>query len=262
VLQPIEVARLGNWPDLHPRLRQLPAGIADGESYFVPWEWGLTSITYRTDLVELAGGEESWGMLWDERNRGRVGVIDSPHDSWWCAAIYAGVPFDHIDAAAIARVDDLLLRLGPNIGLFTADPAAIARALAAGDVVASISWADTARQLQKRGVAVKFARPKEGQLIWVGGLVLARNAPHLDAAYDLIDGMLTPDIGAYCIKTFGYGHSNVKSFDLVEPPELAALGLAEDPTPILVDGRIQQPVSADLRAQISQGWDQLRLNHW
>src|ERR1700745_821003 len=52
----------------------------------------------------------------------------------------------------------------------------------------------------------------------VSGLVLARNAPHVDAAYDLIDGMLAPDIGAYCIRTFGYGHSNVTSFALVRKP--------------------------------------------
>jgi spermidine/putrescine transport system substrate-binding protein len=107
---------------------------------------------------------------------------------------------------------------------------------------------------------VKFARPKEGPLIWVSGLVLAREAPHLDAAYDLIDGMLAPDIGAYCIRTFGYGHSNVKSFALVSRPDLAALGLADDPTPILAHGRIQLPVSAELRARISQGWDLMRAN--
>jgi spermidine/putrescine transport system substrate-binding protein len=127
-------------------------------------------------------------------------------------------------------------------------------------VVASITWADTARRLQKRGVAVKFARPREGPLIWVSGLVLARNAPHPDAAYDLIDGMLAPDIGAYCIRTFGYGHSNVKAFALVDRPDLAALGLADDPTPILTLGRIQLPVSPDLGARISQGWDMLRMN--
>jgi spermidine/putrescine transport system substrate-binding protein len=260
VLQPIDVTRLRNWPDLHPRLRQLPHCSVDGACFFVPWEWGLTSITYRTDLIELPSGEESWGMLWDERNRGRVAVIDSAHDSWWCAAIYAGIPFDRIDAAAVDRVDDLLHRLRPNVGLITADSAAIAQALAAGEVVASISWADTARRLLKRGVAVKFARPKEGPLIWICGLVLARNAPHVDAAYDLIDGMLAPDIGAYCIRTFGYGHSNVKSFALVRQPDLAALGLADGPTPILAHGRIQPPVSQDLRARISQDWGLMRAN--
>lgn len=250
VIQPIDVSRLKNWPDLHPLLKALPAGIHGGKHYFVPWDWGVTSITYRTDLVQLPGGQETWGILWDERNKGKIAITDWQQDSWWCAAIYAGVRFDRLDDAAFTEVAALLKRLRPNIRMFTSDATAQERALVSGEVVAAITVADVARALQKQGVPVKFARPREGALNWACGLVLSRNAPHIRKAYDLIDGMLEPDVGAYCITNFGYGHSNVKSFARVKDADLAAAGLTKDPTTILRDGHFAAPVSAGMLARI------------
>ncbi|MGH6892132.1 MAG: ABC transporter substrate-binding protein, partial [Dongiaceae bacterium] len=82
IIRPIDTGRLKNWPNLFPELKALPAANHDGKTYMVPWEWGLTSITYRTDLVELPKGEESWSILWDEKNKGRISIIDSAEDAW------------------------------------------------------------------------------------------------------------------------------------------------------------------------------------
>jgi spermidine/putrescine transport system substrate-binding protein len=252
VIQPIDVSRLKNWPDLHPLLRALPAGIHRGKHYFVPWDWGVTSITYRTDLVKLPDGQESWGILWDQRNKGKISITDWQQDSWWCAAIYAGVRFDKLDEAAFAKVAALLKSLRPNIRIFTSDATAEEQALLSSEVVAAITAADAARALQKQGVPVKFARPKEGALNWACGMVLSTNAPYIHKAYDLIDGMLEPDIGAYCIANFGYGHSNVKSFARVKDADLAAAELTRDPTAILQDGHFAVPVSAAMLARIKR----------
>ena len=42
----------------------------DGQTYFVPFDWGNSSIIYRTDMVDIS--EESWGLLYDERYAGKV----------------------------------------------------------------------------------------------------------------------------------------------------------------------------------------------
>jgi len=55
------------------------------------------------------------------------------------------------------------------------------------------------------------------------------------AAYDFIDAMLDPQSGQYMIDSFGYGHSNRKSFDLVKPERLAELGL-KDPAALFKQG--------------------------
>ena len=75
--------------------------------------------------------------------------------------------------------------------------------------------------------------PKEGILTYCCGLVLAKGAPHLDAAYDLLDALIAPDAGKWLIETQGYGHSNHKSFEQVDAKILAERGLPRDPTPFL-----------------------------
>ena len=52
VLQPIDTAKLKNYANLLPELKNLPAANLDGQVWMVPWEWGFTSITYRTDPTE------------------------------------------------------------------------------------------------------------------------------------------------------------------------------------------------------------------
>ena len=91
LIQAIDTSKLSNFGDLAPGLVNLKGTQFDGEQWFMPFQWGQTSVAYRTDLVDLAGGEESWGILWDKKYAGKVAMIDAAEDAWWCAAIYAGV---------------------------------------------------------------------------------------------------------------------------------------------------------------------------
>ena len=54
----------------------------------VPWDWGNTSILYRTDLVK--NPEASWNLLWDKQYAGRMATIDAVHDTPVVAALLAG----------------------------------------------------------------------------------------------------------------------------------------------------------------------------
>ncbi|MFO1035644.1 MAG: extracellular solute-binding protein [Geminicoccaceae bacterium] len=258
VLQPIDTSRLKNWPDLFPNLRELPVSLAEGKTWMAPWEWGQTSITYRTDLVELPNGEETWGILWDTKNEGKISVIDSAEDTWWVAAIYGGVPFDKIDDAAMTKVADLLKQQRPLVRMYSSDNTQQEQALASGEVVAAMTWADAATSLIKQGLPVKFARPKEGTLTWVCGMVLHKDAPHLERAYTLIDGMLSPEVGRYCIETWGYGHSNPKSFEGVDPAVLAAVGITGDPQSVLDTGHFYVPQPPDIATRINRDWEQIK----
>src|SRR3546814_18900609 len=67
--------------------------------------------------------------------------------------------------------------------------------------------------------------PKEGILTWVCGLTLS-SSPIGDEqqAYDFIDAMISPEAGEFLIASQGYGHSNRKSYERVDPDVLADLG--------------------------------------
>src|SRR5262245_15090172 len=63
LIQPLDTKRLKNWEKIFPILRSLPGLVEGDQTWMVPWDWGNTSITYRTDLIPDA--ENSWHLLWD-----------------------------------------------------------------------------------------------------------------------------------------------------------------------------------------------------
>jgi len=112
ILQPIDTSRLSHWPDLFDALKMLKDAQQNGQQYFVPIDWGNTSIIYRADLVHLE--EQSWTLLWDERYKGKLSVSRSAEETCAIAAIVAGAqdPFNMTDAE-IAKVKDLLNKQKP-----------------------------------------------------------------------------------------------------------------------------------------------------
>ena len=232
--QAIDTSRLSNWPDIFPVLQDLEGTQFDGEQWFMPFDWGRTSITYRTDLVDIE--EESLGLLWDERYTGRLSVIDGATDTVPIAAIYAGIDPFNMSQEELDMVADLLREQRPLLRFYTDDMTSVAQALASGELVAAMTWDDTAASLKAEGIPVEFMKPKEGVLTWVCGMALLKDAPHLDKAYDLIDAMIDPSAGQYLISEYGFGHSNAKSFDLVSDERLAELGLPKDPAELLYSG--------------------------
>lgn len=231
LLQPIDTSRLSNWGDVFPQLKTLRGIQFEGEQWFAPSDWGNTSVLYRTDLVDIE--EESWGLLWDERYKGRLAVLDVLEDAVLGAALYAGIDPFNMDDDDIARLRKVLEKQRPLLRFYTPDTTTIEQALASGEVVAAAAWNRSVVELKKQGLPVKFMNPKEGRITWVCGMVLHKNASQLDKAYDVIDSFLDPSSGQFIINEYGFGHSNRRSFDLVSEERLTELGFAKDPTPWL-----------------------------
>ncbi len=259
LFQPIDTAKLSNWGDVIPELYQLEGNVVDGQPYFAPFDWGQTSVTYRTDLVDLERKEESWSLLWDERYKGRIGVLASAGDAWWCGAIYAGVDFNAIASEdGFARVAASMRAQRPLIRVYTDDETTLEQALASGEMVAAMTWNSSAVKLQGEGVPVKFANPKEGALTWVCGVMIHKDAPHIDKAHDIIDSMLSVETGKWLIGENGYGHSNAKSFEQFDDATLASLTLSRNPADILGAGKFQVPQNQEFETRMNQEFEQIK----
>lgn len=258
LFQPLDTSRLSNWPDIMPELVNLPGNVVDGKPYMAPMDWGQTSVTYRTDLYELEG-EESWGMMWDERYKNRLGALASGADTWWCGAIYAGVPFSEIATdAAFEKIAAVMRAQRPLIRVYTDDTTSLEQALASGELVAAITWNETATSLQSQDIPAKFANVKEGALTWVCGPMIHKDAPNLDRAYDVVDSLLSVETGKFLVNDYGYGHSNKKTFEAFDEETLAARGLSSKPFEILEAGHFQTPQSQEWESRMNQLWEQIK----
>jgi spermidine/putrescine transport system substrate-binding protein len=257
LFQPIDTTRLSNWADVMPKLQMLDGSQIDGEQWFVPVDWGQTSITYRTDLIDLEGQEESWGILWNERYSGKISMIGAAEDSWYAAAVYAGVDVNNITDTDFGTVRELLTRQRPYVRLYSSDFTSLEQALASGELVAAMTWNDSVLNLRSQGLPVKFANPKEGALTWCCGVMLHKDAPSPDKAHDVIDALIDAETGAIIINEFGYGHSNTKSFELVDDSALADRGLSKNPFALLEAGHFIGPQDPEIATKINRDWEEI-----
>ena len=259
LFQPVDPSKLSNFPDVMPELVDLPGNDAgDGKIWMAPFDWGQTSITYRTDLFELEG-EESWDMLWDKRYSGRLGSLASGGDAWWCGAIKAGVSMDDISKdESFDKIAAVLREQRPLIRTYTDDTTTLEQALASGELVAAMTWNSSATLLTYEGVPVKFAKPKEGALTWVCGLMIHAEAPNLERAYDVIDSLLSVESGVFMINDYGYGHSNTKSFDGFDDETLQSIGLSKDPKKILDEGHFMIPQTQAWESRMNALFEEIK----
>ena len=244
LLQPIDITRLSNWADVIPSLKEIPGMMADNEHYWIPADWGQTSVLYREDLVDIE--EESWSLLWDERYKGRLSMSDSLIDGVMVAAIVAGAknPFNMTEDE-MAKTRELMQQQLPLLRYYWSSPTDIEQSLASGELVATSAWNDAYTALKAEGVPVKYMNPKEGAMTWVCGLCIMTDADpaKLDRAYDYIDAYLSPESGVHDIMENGYGHANTKAYAMVSPEDLASRGLSQNPEEVLSAGIFQEPMA-------------------
>ena len=257
ILQPIDTSMLSNWGDVFDELKVLQGTQDSAGQWFAPFDWGQTSITYRKDLVDLQGEEESWSLLWDERYKGKLSMLDAAEDAWWCAAIYAGVDVNNVTDADFIKVRKLLTEQRPLLRFYSSDMTSVGQALASGELVAAMTWNGTPLELKNQGLDVAFAKVKEGALTWVCGMVLAANAPNYDKAHDLIDALISPEAGIFLITDYGYGHGNKKAFETVSEDDLLARGLAKDPLELLSKGVFAPSAPPDVKSRMETQWSEI-----
>jgi spermidine/putrescine transport system substrate-binding protein len=244
-LAPIDTSLLSNWPDVLEALKSIPDSVIDGTRYFVPEDWGQTSVMFRADLAPEYIDNPTWAILWDEKYAGRLGSYDSLIDHVAAAALYAGVDPFTMDADDIATVRDALKRQMPLLRLFVNDTTSLAQALVTGELVATIAWNSTMMRVNESvtdpGEKAKFVwmRPKEGVLTWVCGLTVhpvALTNGMYEQAHDLIDAMISVESGYYELTQWNFGVANRKVYDMVDEEFLQSIGLTKDVEAYLKQG--------------------------
>ncbi len=229
-LRPIDTSRLSHWGDVIPVLQNVPDMMVGDQQLMVCAWWGLTSVTFRTDLApEYIDPEtHTWGILWDPKYAGRLSMIDSLIDGVMVAAIYSGAddPFN-MTAGEVEVTKQLMVEQRPLLRYYTNDTTSWEQALASGELVAAASWNSTPLTLLQEDVPVAFMNPKEGPMTWTCGISLMSfvDDDKVDRAYDLIDAFLSPSTGDHWVRNFGMGHSNAKTYAAFSADELTMRGL-------------------------------------
>ena len=179
LIEPLDPDRLTVTRELYPMALELELLTSeDGTLLGFPWSWSPLQVV--CDPARLTAIPDSWDVLVDPRNRGRV-VIDTQRlDLVLCAAraIGAADPLAMTDDE-LATATDWLARLRPNIRHIVRRSSDVVEHLASGECTLAISSLGVPDLVRAAGgpEVVAFV-PREGTIGSLEVEVVRRDAPN------------------------------------------------------------------------------------
>lgn len=176
--------------------------FADGKLYMVPVYWGYTSVLYnRAAIPAVDPLIDSWGLLFDDRFKGRIALRDDPHESIAAAALYLGhkdpLSMDHADLNSIKA---FLIAKKRNFRTLWSNFAEAVQLMATREIDAIYGQPVLARTLTMQGIDAGMNLPKEGLLVFVQGALMPRGAVHPQDALEWLRYLLSVETGTTLTK--------------------------------------------------------------
>ncbi len=229
LLAPLSLKYLPNLSNIAPVFRGLSHD--PGNAYTVPWQWGMTGIAWRKDLVSAV--PESWGVFLGREPQGKMTMLDDLRDVIGVFLRLRGHSINSIDPGELeaARMDAIAAK--KNLKAYLSAP--VKAQLIAGDVWLAQLWNGDAAQARREQPALEWILPREGSTLWIDSLVVTAAAPHPRAAHEFMNYILRPAVGAAISAATGYGSPNQAAMPLLPDPvpypsanELARLEIQKD----------------------------------
>ena len=214
LLQEIDYSKIPNFQYIREDLKN-PSYDPENK-HSVPYMCGTLGILINTDIVDETEAQ-SWNVLWNEKYKGQVMMMDSIRDTMGLALKYLGYSVNTTDFAQVKEASDLLIAqkkagMVKQYGVdelkdkMVAGEAAMA-ILYSGDAEYSLEEAEKENEKQtdeSKKVHLKYVIPQEGSNIWVDGMVIPKGAENLENAYKFIDFLCRPDIAQKNIEEIWY----------------------------------------------------------
>jgi spermidine/putrescine-binding protein len=162
----------------------------DGQQYAVPYVWGTIPLFYDADVVKQK--PDSWKIMWDEKYRGKVVLLDEPQNTMTTMAIYLGLPdLWNFSAADFAKLKDAFKSLAPQLRTITAGATDEINLIANGEVVMWLAFGEqTGVVARHEGFNINLVVPKEGALAWLDCWTLSAGCQNEKLAEEWINWTL------------------------------------------------------------------------
>jgi len=194
--------------------------------YAVPYLYCTVGLVYDANKISIPEGTTDakviWDVLFNEANKGNVGMYDSMRESIGTALNYLGYSINTMDEAQLNEALDLLVHqktsLNPAYGVDN-----LKDKMASGELAASIAWSgdhivmlDRIEELGKDDIDLKYVLP-EGSNWSVDMMCVPTNCKNYDGAMAFIDFMYNPDIALENCEYVGYSTPNVAAKAMLDP---------------------------------------------
>lgn len=263
-LQPIDKSQVPNLMNISPAY--LNTEFDPDNKCSIPYAYTITMLGYNDQKMrELGVTVDSWAAIFDptilEKLKGRITVLDSADELTAAALKYLGYSVNDRDPAHWEEAKQLIIRAKPYWAAFRAS--GYIELLAAGDIwlahgySSDIYTADVGAREAKKAFRIRHAMPKEGAVLALDAMVIAKAAPRPDLAHKFINFMLEDQNSADLTNMLGSGNPNRAAMDFIKP-EIKAMSAVFPDEETTKKLEMLRPMNPEERRLQSQIWTEIR----
>ncbi len=175
--------------------------------YSVPYTYGMLGIIYNSALVdEQDVADESWGLLWNEKYKGKILQFNNPRDAFGSAMYYKGIDVNSTDKSDWDAALTLLSNQKPLIQAYVNDE--IFNKMATASAAIAPYFAGDFITMASENEDLRFYYPKEGSNLFVDAMCIPKSSKNIDVAKEYINFMLSPEPAIANAVYIGYASPN------------------------------------------------------
>lgn len=219
LLEPLNHNNLSNYKNLEARFSNLP--YDPNNKYSIPYLWGTNGIAVNTKIVTEP--VETWDILWDERYKGKITMINDLRASFYPALKRLGYSVNTTKIEELEAAKKLLIEQKPLVKAYTSETPQ--DMLKAGDLAVALAYSGDAYQVRKENPDIHYVIPKGGANLFVDAMCIPKKAPHKKNAEFFINYLLRPDVSANITNHTFYGNPNKEAKKYINPLILNDAGI-------------------------------------
>ena len=253
LVREIDTSKLTNWDAVPEDFKAL--GQIDGKQYFLPWDWGFTSILYNTEQVDEV---TSWDVLFDPQYAEHVSMWNDGPAAVTVSSYVHGYDETAITDEQLADIEAEWIAQKPlNAFYWSSEYEDLCPAVQDGTVWIAYAWQGCYATALAAGDPVAYATPEEGRNSWVGLYGINADTDSYDLALEFLDLKLAELSCSNAVTLFYYGCANADVMAAIEDPVLVeAFGL-DDPS-ILESTNFTPLVTNEQREAWTGMWERVQ----
>ena len=268
-LYKFDAASIENYKYIDSEFKNLP--YDENNEYSVPYTYGMMGIIYNAALVDEEDySGESWGLLWNEKYKGKILQFNNPRDAFGSAMYYTGLDVNSTDPdvweAALAK----LVEQKPLIQAYVNDE--IYNKMTTASAAVAPYFAGDFLTMAYQNEDLSFYYPAEGTNYFVDAMCIPKNARYPEIAMEYINFMLSEEAAIANALYIGYASPNT----LVRSSEEYQEGIMElhpDAMDILYGKSLEEananypysPIyrsfTEDIQTQVNSLWESLKTEN-
>ena len=193
LLKELDLSRIPNFQYVLENLRD--PSYDPGNAHSVPYMWGTLGVLYNPELVDEAD-VNTWGVLFNEKYKGQVLMMDSLRDAMGIALKYLGYSMNSNSYPELRAAADLLIKQKQSGMVKAYGLDEFKDKMVAGEAALAVVYSGDAQYAIDLNENLKYVIPAEGSNVWTDTMVIPSSAKNVDNAYAFINFLCRPDIAA------------------------------------------------------------------